>query len=175
MFPFFLLDVSQSYKSRLRHELQQQQQQQLQQQNRPRSSESGASLELNQAVPPTETLNSEAQKSRAELARQGSLAERNPPASLEGVVKRQRLNGGGGLDHDDSLEEKSAEELQQQQQQAVVVNNVVNNEEEDVAVSLSAYIKYLRWKTTMREFVRYFFNSLTFSGAWLYLAWDDSR
>lgn len=44
-----------------------------------------ASLELNEAVPPTETLNVEAQKARAELARQGSLADRNPPASLTQV------------------------------------------------------------------------------------------
>ena len=47
------------------------------------------SAELNQAVPPTETLNVEAAKEKAGLARQGSLAERQPPASL--VQKRQLM------------------------------------------------------------------------------------
>lgn len=46
------------------------------------------SAELNQAVPPTEKLNVEAAKEKAGLARQGSLAERQPPASL--VQKRQQ-------------------------------------------------------------------------------------
>ena len=48
-----------------------------------------ASLELNEAVPPTETLNVEAQKARAELARQGSLADRNPPAGLALIRAKQ--------------------------------------------------------------------------------------
>ena len=47
------------------------------------------SAELTQAIPPTETLNVEAAKEKAGLARQGSLAERQPPASL--VQKRQQL------------------------------------------------------------------------------------
>lgn len=45
--------------------------------------------ELNEAVPKTETLNVEVQKERAELARQGSLAERQPPAGL--IQLRQKL------------------------------------------------------------------------------------
>ena len=45
--------------------------------------------ELNEAIPQTETLNVEAQRDRAELARQGSLAERQPPAGL--VELRQKL------------------------------------------------------------------------------------
>ena len=48
------------------------------------------SYELTQAVPPTETLNSDPAKERAGLARQGSLAERQPPAAL--VQKRQQMN-----------------------------------------------------------------------------------
>ena len=48
------------------------------------------SNELTQAVPPTETLNSDPAKERAGLARQGSLAERQPPAAL--VQKRQQMN-----------------------------------------------------------------------------------
>ena len=44
---------------------------------------------MTQAIPPTETLNVEAAKEKAGLARQGSLAERQPPASL--VQKRQQL------------------------------------------------------------------------------------
>jgi len=47
------------------------------------------SIELTEAVPPTETLNVEAQRSRAELARQGSLADRNPPAGLIQVRTKQ--------------------------------------------------------------------------------------
>ena len=47
------------------------------------------SLELTEAVPPTETLNVEAQRARAELARQGSLADRNPPAVLAQVRAKQ--------------------------------------------------------------------------------------
>ena len=45
--------------------------------------------ELNEAIPKTEILNIEAQKERAELARQGSLAERQPPAGL--IELRQKL------------------------------------------------------------------------------------
>lgn len=48
------------------------------------------SIELTEAVPPTETLNVEAQRSRAELARQGSLADRNPPAGLAQVRTKQQ-------------------------------------------------------------------------------------
>ena len=44
---------------------------------------------MNEAVPPTETLNVEAQKARAELARQGSLADRNPPAGLALIRAKQ--------------------------------------------------------------------------------------
>ena len=51
------------------------------------------SNELTQAVPPTETLNSDPAKERAGLARQGSLAERQPPAAL--VQKRQQINNDG--------------------------------------------------------------------------------
>ena len=43
-------------------------------------------------MPPTDVLNNEAAKERAGLARQGSLAERQPPASL--VAKRQQMNNG---------------------------------------------------------------------------------
>ena len=51
------------------------------------------SNELTQAVPPTETLNSDPAKERAGLARQGSLAERQPPAAL--IQKRQQINNDG--------------------------------------------------------------------------------
>jgi hypothetical protein len=57
---------------------------------------------LNEAVPPTETLNVEAQKARAELARQGSLADRNPPAALAQVrSKPQQLSFGADVTYDD--------------------------------------------------------------------------
>ena len=45
--------------------------------------------EFNEAIPKTDILNIEAQKERAELARQGSLAERQPPAGL--LELRQKL------------------------------------------------------------------------------------
>ena len=45
--------------------------------------------ELNEAIPKTEILNVEVQKEKAELARQGSLAERQPPAGL--IELRQKL------------------------------------------------------------------------------------
>ena len=48
------------------------------------------SAELNQAIPPTETLNVEAAKEKAGLARQGSLVDRQPPSSL--VQKRQLMS-----------------------------------------------------------------------------------
>ena len=51
------------------------------------------SAELNQAIPPTETLNVEAAKEKAGLARQGSLVDRQPPSSL--VQKRQILANNG--------------------------------------------------------------------------------
>ena len=56
------------------------------------NSELGArhSLELTEAIPPTEVLNVEAQKSKVELVRQGSLAERNLPSSysLSSVTRK---------------------------------------------------------------------------------------
>ena len=52
--------------------------------------ENRVSIELTEAVPPTETLNVEAQRARADLARQGSLADRNPPAGLAQVRAKQQ-------------------------------------------------------------------------------------
>ena len=60
--------------------------------------------ELTQAIPPTETLNVEAAKEKAGLARQGSLAERQPPASL--VQKRQQLIGQGAPVNSDMPEDE---------------------------------------------------------------------
>ncbi len=72
------------YKARLRRELH-------------RNLDQRATLELSRAVPPTDTLNTEAQKQRAELARQGSLAERSLPNSLAArKAKRAYNNGEGG-------------------------------------------------------------------------------
>ena len=51
--------------------------------------EERSSAELNEAIPKTDILNVDAQKERAELARQGSLAERQPPAGL--LDLRQKL------------------------------------------------------------------------------------
>jgi hypothetical protein len=62
----------QSYRARLRERLE-------------ADLETKTSLELSQAVPPTEVLNSDAQKGRAELARQGSLADRSLPTHLSGT------------------------------------------------------------------------------------------
>ena len=59
---------------------------------------------MTQAIPPTETLNVEAAKEKAGLARQGSLAERQPPASL--VQKRQQLIGQGAPVNSDMPEDE---------------------------------------------------------------------
>ena len=72
--------LTQNYKDRIRAELDRQLRAEF---------DKRTSAELNQAVPPTETLNVEAAKEKAGLARQGSLAERQPPASL--VQKRQLM------------------------------------------------------------------------------------
>ena len=74
------INKTQNYKDRIRAELDRQLRAEF---------DKRTSAELNQAVPPTETLNVEAAKEKAGLARQGSLAERQPPASL--VQKRQLM------------------------------------------------------------------------------------
>ncbi len=70
----------QSYKERVRQELQRNLQAELDKRTS-QLDDSQVSEELNRAVPPTETLNSEAAKAKAELARQGSLRERSAPAA----------------------------------------------------------------------------------------------
>ena len=80
------VDRQRAYKERIRREL-----------NRTLKAEFDrrTCAELSEAVPATETLNVDPQKERAELARQGSLADRQPPASL--VQLRQRLNQAGAI------------------------------------------------------------------------------
>ena len=80
------LDRQRAYKERIRREL-----------NRTLKAEFDrrTCAELSEAVPATETLNVDPQKERAELARQGSLADRQPPASL--LQLRQRLNQAGAI------------------------------------------------------------------------------
>ena len=67
--------------------------------------------ELNEAVPKTETLNVEAQKERAELARQGSLAERQPPAGLLQLREKLATNPAafvvGGEESEESIVRRS--------------------------------------------------------------------
>ena len=75
------IKITQTYKDRIRAELDKQLKVEF---------EKRTSAELNQAVPPTETLNVEAAKEKAGLARQGSLVDRQPPSSL--VQKRQLMN-----------------------------------------------------------------------------------
>jgi len=69
--------------------------------------------ELTKAVPPTETLNVEAQRGRAELARQGSLAERNVPHSVaarrSGGGPRSPPDENGATSADASFDRKSEE------------------------------------------------------------------
>ena len=79
------LKIQHAYKERIRREL-----------NRTLKAEfeKRTCQELTEAVPATETLNVEAQKERAELARQGSLADRQPPASL--IQLRQKLATSNG-------------------------------------------------------------------------------
>ena len=61
--------------------------------------------EFNEAIPKTDILNIEAQKERAELARQGSLAERQPPAGL--LELRQKLLVDPGVVRGAEFEEES--------------------------------------------------------------------
>ena len=67
--------------------------------------------ELNEAIPKTETLNVEAQKERAELARQGSLAERQPPAGLLQLREKLATNPTafvvGGEESEESIVRRS--------------------------------------------------------------------
>ena len=65
--------------------------------------EERSSFELNEAIPKTEILNVDAQKERAELARQGSLAERQPPVGL--LELRQKLAIDSGLLRDEESED----------------------------------------------------------------------
>ena len=68
------------------------------------------SNELTEAIPPTEILNVEPQRSRAELARQGSLAERNLPAGIQ--AKRQNSGGDTGMSSSpDNSDEESVSHL----------------------------------------------------------------
>lgn len=74
--------------------------------------DSRSSLEFNQAIPPTEILNSEAQKGKAGLARQGSLAERQLPSTVA-LAKRQsqslnttRTSEGGAATEEEQEEEE---------------------------------------------------------------------
>ena len=69
------------------------------------------SNELTQAVPPTETLNSDPAKERAGLARQGSLAERQPPAAL--VQKRQQIKEATKRKQNKSAKKERKERKQQ--------------------------------------------------------------
>jgi len=75
-----------------------------------------AKEELSRAVPPTETLNTEVQRGRAELARQGSLAERNAPLSVAARRSAGSLksspgeNGSVGAGADVSFERRSRDD-----------------------------------------------------------------
>lgn len=69
--------------------------------------------ELNQAIPPTQTLNSEAQKSRAELARQGSLAERNLPRQLSARQKYTNPDTAGSPNQNDESSSINEDESDQ--------------------------------------------------------------
>ncbi len=55
-------------------------------------------------MPPTETLNSEAAKAKAELARQGSLKERSAPASLVQARAAAANNGSSKSSANNSFE-----------------------------------------------------------------------
>merc|ERR1719319_1485000 len=96
------------------------------------------SMELTQAVPQTDILDVKVQRGRAELARQGSLADRHPPASL--AARRQNSNpsdpgangsgGSGGVSRDSEAE---SEEDHEQTAVRFQVDGAENEEENDEA------------------------------------------
>ena len=95
-------------------------------------------MELTQAVPQTDILDVKVQRGRAELARQGSLADRHPPASL--AARRQNSNpsdpgangsGGSGCVSRDS--EAESEEDHEQTAVRFQVDGAENEEENDEA------------------------------------------
>ncbi|XP_040572350.1 protein lap4 isoform X4 [Lepeophtheirus salmonis] len=79
-------DDEETYKDRLRLELSR---------NLKTEVDRRASAELTEAIPPTQILNVDSQKDRAELARQGSLADRSLPAGIQ--IKRQSSGGDTGM------------------------------------------------------------------------------
>merc|ERR1719220_1334531 len=93
------------------------------------------SMELTQAVPQTDILDVTAQRGRAELARQGSLADRHPPASL--AARRQNSNpsdpgaGGSGGSGCVSRESEASDDEQDREQTAVRFNVDPEEEEEE--------------------------------------------
>ena len=88
--------------------------------------------ELTEAVPPTETLNSEAQKGRAELARQGSLAERNLPRGVPVVAARKAARAAAEAAAA-ANERRGAAESEETAEETVNGNHV---EDDDDAVGL---------------------------------------
>ena len=102
--------------------------------------EERSSAELNEAIPKTDILNIEAQKERAELARQGSLAERQPPAGLLELRQKLLVDPGvvRGEESEDSIVRRS-NHTSLQSSSIPVVEGYVGGESDDF-VSYSSYL-----------------------------------
>ena len=94
--------------------------------------EERSSAELNEAIPKTDILNIEAQKERAELARQGSLAERQPPAGLLELRQKLLVDPGvvRGEESEDSIVRRS-NHTSLQSSSIPVVEGYVGGESDD--------------------------------------------
>jgi len=109
------------------------------------------SMELTQAVPQTDILDVTAQRGRAELARQGSLADRHPPASL--AARRQNSNpsdpGAGGSGGSGCVSRESdASDEEHDHEQTAVRFNVEEEEEETGDVELDTTAQRLHRRDT---------------------------
>jgi len=116
------------------------------------------SMELTQAVPQTDILDVTAQRGRAELARQGSLADRHPPASL--AARRQNSNpsdpgaGGSGGSGCVSRESDASDEEQDHEQTAVRFNVEEEDEETgDVELDTTAQRLHRQRKARMSKYL----------------------
>ena len=92
-------------------------------------------------------MNIEAQKERAELARQGSLAERQPPAGL--LELRQKLLVDPGVVRGSEFEEESivrrSNHTSLQSSSIPVVEGYIGGESDDfVSYSTKIYVLYIQ-------------------------------
>ena len=106
-------------------------------------------VELNEAIPKTDILNIEAQKERAELARQGSLAERQPPAGLLELRQKLQLEPGviRGEESEESIVRRSNHTSLQSSSIPVVEGYIGGESDDFVSFSFLVFTKGLFFVT----------------------------